>query len=148
LAAARLDASTGPIGALPEMTEREAYAAQDRLHELLLADGRLGPIVGTKIGCTTKVMQDYLGMPHPCAGAIFASTVCVGDGEYGAGSGLYRPGVECEIAVRLGRDIPPVGAGAPPLDRAAVAAAVSHVLAAIEVGVRRAASHAAGDLPP
>ena len=63
-----------------------------------------------KIGCTTAVMQRYLGMDHPCSGAIFSQTVRVGDGSY-ANAALYRPGVECEIAVRLGSDIPPSPAG-------------------------------------
>ncbi|MFX5956877.1 hypothetical protein ABTF01_21005, partial [Acinetobacter baumannii] len=64
---------------------------------------------GHKIGCTSRVMQDYLGIPHPCAGGVFAR------GVYGSGAGLrtsdfVRVGVECEIAVRLARDLPPLDA--------------------------------------
>ena len=77
----------------------DAMAIQDRLNPCLTADGQ-GEVVGTKIGCTTQVMQEYLGMAHPCAGAIFASTVRSGDGKFSFDSFLHV-GVECEIAVRL-----------------------------------------------
>lgn len=80
----------------------ESYALQDRLNELLMP--ALGVPVGYKIGCTTTVMQSYLDIPHPCGGLIFQSTVFNGHGEYSAGA-LCRPGVECEIAVRLRSDM-------------------------------------------
>ena len=96
-----------PIGELPgELQPRdvdEAMAIQDALHPLLTERG-LGPVVGTKIGCTTKVMQEYLGMTHPCAGAIFSTTVRDGDGSFDFDSFLHV-GVECEIAVRLSEPI-------------------------------------------
>jgi len=44
---------------------------------------------------------------------------------------MQRPGVECEIAVRMGRDLPPPGAT--PYTREQVAGAVGSVFAAIEV---------------
>jgi 2-keto-4-pentenoate hydratase len=34
-----------------------------RLHDLLSPD--FGTQVGHKIGCTSAVMQQYLGIPHP-----------------------------------------------------------------------------------
>jgi len=124
------------IGHLPEalqalvVDERGAYAVQDELHELLQRHRpELGGIAGTKVGCTTKVMQEFLGMPHPCAGAIWSSTVAIADGTF---SGLWRPGVECEIAVRLCRDVVrlPVGSAH---TRDSVSAAVGEVMAAIEI---------------
>jgi hypothetical protein len=49
------------IGHLPEglapQDEQVAYVIQDALHEVLLREGTLGPIVGTKIGCTTPVRR-------------------------------------------------------------------------------------------
>ena len=47
-----------PLEALPE-----AHAVQARLHGLQEAAG-LGARVGWKIGCTTPVMQSYMGIDH------------------------------------------------------------------------------------
>jgi 2-keto-4-pentenoate hydratase len=103
----------------------EAYAVQDALHARLAAAG-LGPGEGHKIGCTTPVMQAYLGIDHPCAGGVPAATARRGHGEF-RHADFVRVGVECEIAVRLGSDLP----GG--VDRAGAAGAVAAVMAAIEV---------------
>jgi 2-oxo-3-hexenedioate decarboxylase/2-keto-4-pentenoate hydratase len=86
--------------------EAEGYRIQDAVHAVLAQD--VGPLVGYKIGCTSAVMQRYLGIPHPCAGAVFAkgvhaSGVSLRHGDY------VRVGVECEIAVRLARDLSSTG---------------------------------------
>jgi 2-keto-4-pentenoate hydratase len=85
-------------------TEADGYLIQDAVHELLAAD--VGARVGYKIGCTSAVMQQYLDIPHPCGGGIFAK------GVHDSGVSLstkdfVRVGVECEIAVRLARDLAP-----------------------------------------
>jgi 2-oxo-3-hexenedioate decarboxylase/2-keto-4-pentenoate hydratase len=82
--------------------EAEGYRIQDAVHGLLAAD--FGARAGYKIGCTSKVMQEYLDIPHPCGGGVFAS------GVHDSGVSLstkdfVRAGVECEIAVRLARDL-------------------------------------------
>jgi len=81
--------------------EADAYRVQDVLHNLLSPD--FGAQVGYKIGCTSTVMQIYLGIDHPCAGGLYQSGVHQ--------SGVLLPyknyvhvGVECEIAVRLVSD--------------------------------------------
>ena len=51
--------------------EAEAYAIQEALHRRLEDAGR-GPVVGYKIGCTTPVMQRFLGIDSPCAGGVLA----------------------------------------------------------------------------
>jgi 2-oxo-3-hexenedioate decarboxylase/2-keto-4-pentenoate hydratase len=121
-----------PIDPLPgdcrPRGETEGYAVQEVLHGLLASAGR-GVIVGHKIGCTTPVMQQYLGIKNPCAGGIPATTVHhrharVRHQDY------VRVGVECEIAVRLGVDLGPACA---PFDRARVAGAVAAVLPAMEI---------------
>lgn len=106
----------------------EAMQIQDALNELLTHDG-LGRVVGTKIGCTTKVMQEFLGMSHPCSGAIFDSTVHIGEGRFDFDSFLHV-GVECEIAVRLAS---PIKAANRPHTLENVAPMVRSVHAAIEV---------------
>jgi 2-oxo-3-hexenedioate decarboxylase/2-keto-4-pentenoate hydratase len=81
----------------------DAYAIQALLNQKL-EGGAFGSLAGYKIGCTTPVMQDYLGIPHPCAGAMFENSVFTGSGRYDRGT-LHRPGVECEIAVDISADI-------------------------------------------
>ena len=57
----------GLPGPLRPGSEAEAYAIQELLHSRYRRAG-LGPRVGYKIGCTTVVMQKYLGIDNPCAG--------------------------------------------------------------------------------
>jgi len=82
--------------------EATGYRIQDALHELLAAD--FGALVGYKIGCTSAVMQHYLGIPHPCGGGVFANGVHPSGVSLPA-KDFVRVGVECEIAVRLARDL-------------------------------------------
>lgn len=121
-----------PIGPLPAQCGpadvAEAMQLQDALNEMLISDG-FGEIVGAKIGCTTKVMQDYLGMTHPCSGAVFESTVHYGEGRFQFDSFLHV-GVECEIAVRLGRAIK---ANSAPHSLSTVSDSIESVHAAIEI---------------
>jgi 2-keto-4-pentenoate hydratase len=108
-------------------TEAEGYRIQDALHGLLAAD--FGARVGYKIGCTSAVMQQYLDIPHPCGGGVFAK------GVHQSGASLstrdfVRVGVECEIAVRLARDLLPTEA---PFTAEWVAEAIDAYLPAIEI---------------
>src|SRR5712671_7725078 len=94
-------------GAAAPRTEAEGYRIADAVHGLLAAD--FGEMVGHKIGCTSAVMQQYLNIPHPCSGGVFAG------GVHDSGASLrakdfIRVGVECEIAVRLARDLMPLDA--------------------------------------
>ncbi len=121
---ARMDAL--PEGIRPR-DEADAYQVQ-ALAQRMLADG-FGALAGHKIGCTTPVMQSYLGIDNPCAGGVYAPTTHRGEGSYDFDA-LLHPGVECEVAAMLGSDLPPSGA---PYDRASAAAAVDSVMASIEV---------------
>lgn len=133
--AARLIASArrnrAPLRALPAdlapPDETEGYRTQRAVHDLLLP--QYGAIVGFKIGCTSPVMQQYLDIPHPCSGGVFAS------GVHDSGVSLraadyVRVGVECEIAVRLGRDL---AASQAPFTADQVAPAIEAYLPAIEI---------------
>ena len=106
----------------------EAYAVQGALNARLAELGQ-GPVSGHKIGCTSKVMQEYLKIDQPCSGGIYANTVFHQRGERHH-SAYCRPGVECEIAVKLGATLTAEGA---PYDKDGVAAAVESCMAAIEV---------------
>ena len=84
--------------------EAGGYLIQRAVHDLMLPYA--GAIVGYKIGCTSPVMQRYLDIPHPCGGGVFEK------GMHDSGVSLQaadyvRVGVECEIAVRLARDLAP-----------------------------------------
>src|ERR1700710_1532627 len=107
--------------------EAEGYRIQRAVHDLLLP--QVGAMVGYKIGCTSAVMQQYLNIPHPCGGGVFAK------GVHDSGVSLpardfVRVGVECEIAVRLGHDLPPSQA---PFTAETVAGAIEAYHPAIEI---------------
>jgi 2-oxo-3-hexenedioate decarboxylase/2-keto-4-pentenoate hydratase len=103
-----------------------AYAIQARLHPRLARAG-WGRIGGWKIGCTTPVMQAYLGIAHPCAGGMTEATVFDGSGDMSVRA-MRRPGVECEIGVRIARDL-----AAGEAERGALLDAIEGVVAAIEI---------------
>ena len=105
----------------------EAYAAQAALVELW--GPRLGNVVGLKIATTTRVMQQLMGIDHPCMGTIFASRVYTSPATV-AKADFINVRIECELAVRLGRDLPK---GAKPYTREAVREAVSEIMAAFEL---------------
>src|SRR5262245_50099734 len=138
--------SRTPIGALPEdcrpRDEPEGYAVQEALHRLLAATG-LGPIAGHKIGCTTPVMQAYLGIRNPCAGSVHAGTAHRGEARV-RHADYVRVGVECEIAVRLGTDLEASGA---PFDRSRVGGSVEAVLVAMEIVDDRYRNYRTLDVP-
>jgi len=119
-----------------------AYRVQDALHGALAAAG-LGPVAGYKIGCTTPVMQQYLKIDHPCAGGVFAARVYRDAARLRHGA-FVRVGVECEIAVLLGRDLPPRDR---PYAPAEVAPAVEACAAAIEIVDDRWVDYRAVDTP-
>jgi 2-keto-4-pentenoate hydratase len=130
LAAARLSAL--PVDVLPVMMrprdEAEAYWVQGAVHELI-ARGRFGERSGYKIGCTTTAMRKSLGIRTPCSGGIFAGAT------YGSGVALrqqsfVQAGIEGQIAVRLGRDLPPEDG---PYHARTLADAVDYYFAAVEV---------------
>lgn len=129
-----------PAGPLPAgfapTTEAEGAAVQVVLAQLMGAF----PPAGFKIGATAARMQAYLGLSGP-AGGFMPQIGMHASGVMLPWSAFRGPGVECEIAVRLARDLPP---GA--YDAAQAAAAVETVFAAIEVVDNRYGSPPAGDL--
>lgn len=129
IAAARR--SLKPLPALPQHlvpdSVEDGYRIQSEVHRLLAPE--LGPLAGYKIGCTSDVMQEYLAIPHPCAGGVHISTVHR-SGVVLKSAAYVCVGVECEIAVRLGNDLDRGGA---PFTPDSVAGSIECYLPAIEI---------------
>ena len=106
----------------------EAYAAQSRFLELL-GGGTMPPLAGYKIAVTSRTIQELVGLDHPCVGALLEGVVHDSPARL-AGADFMRLGIECEVAVRLGRDLDFAGA---PYDRDSVADAVESCHAAFEI---------------
>lgn len=106
----------------------DAYRIQDALHGLLAAAGR-GTIAGWKIALTSKAMQQMTGVDQPAAGAIFSSVIHPSPAKIDVGA-YHHLGVEFEVAVRLGDDLPASGG---PWTRATVAERIAACLPAFEL---------------
>ncbi len=104
-------------------TSSEGAAVQAALASLEAAN----PPAGFKIGATGSRMQAYLGISAPIAGFIRGVDIHHGHAELRFAD-FIKPGAECEVAVRLARDLP---AGPCSLEQAL--ASVGEFFAGIEV---------------
>jgi 2-keto-4-pentenoate hydratase len=104
LAAARMSALPVPEldRSLRPQTIAEGYAVQAVLSRALQSRGR-GRRAGWKVGATTPGMQRYLGVDGPAFGRILSGDVHADGATMRRGS-LCNPGIECEIAVRIGAE--------------------------------------------
>lgn len=123
-------------------SQTQAYEIQRRLHARLTSAGE-GTVTGHKIGCTTTVMQEFLGIDSPCAGRLFSTRVFSAEGVF-ARRATGRLGVECEVAVVLGSDLRPRDRAYSAED---VASAVAGCLPAIEVVEDRYVDYSSLDTP-
>lgn len=116
-----------PLGAIAPKTTEAGYAVQK---EVALRFGGLPP-AGFKIGATTQQMQAYLGLAGPAAGFVPKSGLRMtpATAPYAA---FVNPGLECEVGLRLARDLP-----AGPCTRDEAAEAVGEVFAAMEIVEKR-----------
>lgn len=117
-----------------------AYDVQDAFQGLRRGDQTT---VGYKIGLTTPRMQAMCGLDHPIAGEILSGGVrrtqaMLRSGDY------VRLGLECEVAVRLGK---PLDGRAGFMNMDVVRDAVAEVAAAFEIIEDRAANYARLDMP-
>jgi 2-keto-4-pentenoate hydratase len=106
----------------------DAYAVQ-REYVRLQMQARGASAAGYKIGLTSKRMQEMCGIGSPIAGVILKDRVHQSGVSLSA-SAYGRMGIEFEIAIRLGRDLPPAGHV---LGLADVADAIDAVCPAIEI---------------
>lgn len=103
----------------------DAYAVQEAF---VAASPDFGGVAGYKIGLTSAAMQQMCGIDHPVYGALRADGMHAG-GHRIALARFARLGLECEIAVRLARELPAGRA----LTRADVLACSDGVCAAFEM---------------
>lgn len=106
---------------------RQAYEVQQSYVRLQMRDRRT-TAVGYKVGLTSPRMQAMCKIDRPVAGVVLGdrvhqSGVVVQARDYG------RVGLEFELAVRLGRDLP----GDAAVDLVAVVQAVDSVAPAVEI---------------
>ena len=81
----------------------EAYQAQEVYYRL--AEATYGAVAGVKVATTTKVMQELMGITHPCGGAIFSKTIHTSPARIAKGD-FINLRIESEIALKLGADMP------------------------------------------
>jgi 2-keto-4-pentenoate hydratase len=105
----------------------QAYAAQLALVRLMLP--RKGKVAGLKIATTTKVIQQLMGIDHPCGGTIFERTVHTSPARLRLAD-YQHVVIECELALRLARDLK---ASTTPYTAQSVKSAVAAVMPAFEL---------------
>lgn len=115
-----------PIAALhPDLTAEDAYRVQAAVVATKVRSG--DRVVGRKVGATSQVVQQLLGIDEPIYGTLLESLRVESGGEIPL-SHLIHPRVECEIAFLLGEDL--TGPGATVAD---VLAATEGVAASLEI---------------
>ena len=125
--AARLPLDVMARGFAP-LDEAEAYAVQRAFLDGLAA-ARGTSAAGYKIAYTNAVMRERSGIAAPCSGLILASGVHDSPAALSAAD-CVRLGIECEVAVGLGADLPADGA---PYTRESASDAIAWLAASFEL---------------
>ncbi len=115
-------------GELAPASLAEAYEVQDAVHDRFTAAG-WGQLGGHKIALTSKAIQELCGVDQPAGGAIFARTIHQSPATLRLADFMHL-GLEFELGVRLGSDLPAAGA---PYTRDNVAPAVRACMPAFEL---------------
>jgi 2-keto-4-pentenoate hydratase len=125
LARRPMDVMTQPFA---PSDESEAYAIQEAFLGRV-AESRGTEVWGYKIAYTNAVLRERSGVEGPCSGLILASSVH--DSPVTLDQNDYaRLGIECEVAVRIGSDLPSAGA---PYTRESVLDAIEWLAASFEL---------------
>ena len=123
-------------GALKPVDIDEAYAAQFRLHQLHLENGR-GPLAGRKIALASKVQQELCGVNHPIAGGVFKRDIHQSPATLRMAD-FNGPGLEFEMAAVLSEGVSP---GEGPFDAQSIRAKVKSLHPAFEMIIDRHADY-------
>lgn len=83
----------------------EAYDIQDALYRIMQTEANAGPIAGHKIAVTSPDIQKLCGVDQPVYGSIFAATIHHSP-HVANHADFIRIGVEFEIALEIGEDVP------------------------------------------
>ena len=105
----------------------EAYSIQREFQTDISQEQ--GPIAGYKLAYTTAALQQANGVSDPCLGVILSNNIRQSPCTLAADD-FVQLGLECELAVKLGSDLPSSGA---PYNRGIVTEAVSSLSAAFEI---------------
>ena len=119
-------------------TIEDAYRVQDAFLSILGQDK--GPLGGYKIAYTSDEMRRLRGISSPCAGGMFAATIQDSPATFRSAD-YDRLAIECEVAVRLGTDVP---ASRAPYSRASIADYIAFLAVAFEMVDLRAAAAGTG----
>lgn len=84
-------------------TLEDAYLVQ----EFLINEWKqvYGPVVGYKLALTSKPIQELVGLDHPCIGRLYQAQILYSN-QMVKLSKYSRLGIEFELAVRVGADMP------------------------------------------
>ena len=108
--------------------EASAYAIQEAFVNRVAEAGDT-TVWGYKIAYTNNVMRERAGIFEPVSGLILASNVHDSGATLNSAD-YYRLGIECEVAVRMGADLPASGA---PYTRESVADAIEWLAVSFEL---------------
>jgi 2-keto-4-pentenoate hydratase len=86
-----------------DLTTEQAYALQGEVARLREARGER--IIGYKVGCTSRAIQDQLGIREPIFARIF-DTNCYPTASRLAHARFANLAIEGELAIRLSQDLP------------------------------------------
>jgi 2-keto-4-pentenoate hydratase len=119
--------NAAPVASLAEEigTAERGYAIQRQLIARAMQDGRA--LAGRKIGLTSKLVQQQLGVHEPVHGPIFSDRILASGAVLDA-STFVAPKVEPELAFTFSKDVTEVG-----LPHADLTADIVHMTAAIEI---------------
>ena len=114
-----------------------AYQIQSQVYELMASKGGLGALGGHKIALTSVAIQELVGLSTPIYGSIFGSQIYDTDRTVRLDD-YVRLGLEFEVGVRLGADVP---AADQPYTKESIAPYVHSCMPAFELIEDRAADY-------
>lgn len=117
-----------PLAALPR-DSRPANLAEAYQIQAAYAQAASSPVSGYKVGAASKQSQILVGATGPFLARVFAETTFSSPARIPKGL-LFTPGVEAELAFRIGHDLEPHRSG---YAREEVVEAIDAVYPAIEI---------------